>query len=220
MNTHALIFANGAANDGTFVQRTIQETNSPLIIAADGGARLAYQVFGLTPHVIVGDMDSLSDTEQSGFTQKGARMVQHTPEKDETDLELALLWAIEHGIKHIRIIGAMGKRVDQTLGNMYLLAMPQLADYDVRLVSGSQQMWLAYPGKHTITGEPQDTLSLIPMSGDVYNISTENLYYPLTNETLKFGPARGMSNVLTAAQATVSFDKGMLLIVHTLGTPE
>ncbi|MEL6273454.1 MAG: thiamine diphosphokinase, partial [Chloroflexota bacterium] len=84
---------------------------------------------------------------------------------------------------------------------------------------GEQQLWLARPGEHHINGEANDTLSLIPLSGDVENIRTENLYYPLSGETLRFGPARGMSNVLTTSTATVSFDAGLLLIVHTYGTP-
>ncbi|MEM6280614.1 MAG: thiamine diphosphokinase [Chloroflexota bacterium] len=216
----ALIFANGAAHDGEMVRRAILEDPDALVVAADGGARLAWQSYGLTPDIIIGDMDSLSAAELETFRSQGVQIEQHNPEKDETDLELALLWAATRDVQHIRIIGATGRRMDQTFGNVYLLAMPQLAGRDVRLVAGNQQMWLAHAGEHCIEGEVDDTLSLLPLSGDVENIRTENLYYPLTGETLRFGPARGMSNVLTATTATVTFDAGLLLIVHTPGTPE
>ena len=55
------------------------------------------------------------------------------------------------------------------------------------------------------------------MNGAAEGIRTENLYYPLKNETLRFGPARGISNVLTSSEARVWLEAGLLLVVHTLG---
>jgi thiamine pyrophosphokinase len=43
------------------------------------------------------------------------------------------------------------------------------------------------------------------------------LYYPLRGETLAFGPARGISNVMTAAHAQITTSEGTLLLVHTEG---
>src|SRR5690606_22671608 len=104
-----------------------------------------------------------------------------------------------------------------TLANMYLLALPSLRDCDVRLVSRAQAAWLWYPGTHTLEGTAGDTVSLIPLDGPVSGIHTENLYYPLNGERLTIGPARGISNVMQGDTAQVSFDGGLLLVVHTLG---
>lgn len=215
-----LIFANGSADDGIFVQRAISQFDDPLIIAADGGARMAIDVFGLMPDIVIGDMDSLDEAMLDELVRQNVVLKRYSPEKDETDLELALLWAAEQGATQICVIGAMGRRIDQTFGNVYLLSLPSLNDIDVRLVSGDQQLWLAKPGTHYIAGQPGDTVSLIPLSSDVNNIRTEQLYYPLKGETLYFGPARGMSNVLESETGVVTFDAGLLLIVHTSGRAE
>jgi thiamine pyrophosphokinase len=142
------------------------------------------------------------------------------PEKDETDLEIALKWTVQQGYQSMRVIGALGRRIDQTFGNIYLLALPELTPLDVRFVSADQQLWLARPGQFTIEGLAGDTVSLIPIGGDTVNIQTEGLHYPLINETLFMGPARGISNVLDAECATISFETGLLLVVHTIGRAE
>jgi len=216
----ALIFANGSVRDGAFVRRALEMPPEPLIVAADGGARMASSHFDLTPDMILGDLDSLSDDEIASFRARGVPVQEFPQEKDETDLEIAFKWTAEQGIDHIRVIGALGRRIDQTFGNIYLLALPELATVDTRLVSDDQQIWLGAPGEHTVEGQPGDTLSLIPISENVVNIHTDGLYYPLTGDTLYFGPARGISNVLNTDCATVHFDSGRLLFVHTLGHAE
>ncbi|HLU10926.1 MAG TPA: hypothetical protein VK003_14745, partial [Oceanobacillus sp.] len=62
MTTRSLIFANGDINDGQMVQRAISFAPDSLIIAADGGARVAAH-FGLSIDAVIGDMDSLSEAE-------------------------------------------------------------------------------------------------------------------------------------------------------------
>ena len=85
-------------------------------------------------------------------------------------------------------------------------------------VSGGQTIYVLRPGLHTFHGQPGDTISLIPLSASVADIETRDLKYPLRKETLYFGPARGVSNVLeTADTGQVSFPSGMLLAVHTVG---
>ncbi|PJF21346.1 MAG: thiamine diphosphokinase [Phototrophicales bacterium] len=214
--SQALIFANGDIIDGEMVRRAIAQANQPLVIAADGGARLA-QFYNLPIHLVIGDMDSLSSTEQANLEVQHIPLKRFPTEKDQTDLELALHYAIEQRIHWIRIIGGIGDRFDQTLANVYLMSLPDLQDVDIRMVAGKQEIRLVYPGKYQIDGAPGDTLSLIPISGDVQGIYTENLKYPLKHETLKFGPARGISNVMLTAQASIIFTTGMLLLVHTIG---
>lgn len=190
--------------------------HSPLIIAADGGARVA-QHFGLSIDYVIGDLDSLDTMEIATLEKQGSKIQQFPFEKNETDLELALHLARKQTANWIRIIGGVGDRIDQTLGNLYLLALPILDGCDIRLAAGKQEAWLLHPGTHLIEGTAGDTISLIPLGGTVYGIRTEQLYYPLRDEILMFGPARGMSNVMTADTAHVFIEKGVLLVVHTVG---
>ena len=212
----AFIFANGSTDDGPFVQRELATAPDAWVIAADGGARQA-QYYGRHITTVIGDLDSLDDTEIAHLKQQGADIHRFPPEKNETDLELALLFAAQNNVQRIRVFSALGGRLDQTLSNIYLLALPPLRNLDVRLLAGKQQAWLIYPGMTTLHGAQGDTISLIPIAGEAHGIRTHNLYYPLRDETLRFGPARGVSNVMQTETATVSFTGGVLLVVHTLG---
>ncbi|MBN1681450.1 MAG: thiamine diphosphokinase [Anaerolineae bacterium] len=212
----ALVFANGDLNDGPAVRAALRYAPEAIIVAADGGARCA-SACGLVPHVIVGDLDSLPDAEAHALQAQGAVIERHPVHKNETDLELALMLAAGRGAAWIRIIGGVGDRLDQTLANVYLLALPALAGRDVRLVAGCQTTWLIGPGTHVVHGAPGDTVSLLPWTGDAVGVLTEGLEYPLRRETLVPGPARGVSNVLTQSEGCVTLAAGHLIVIHTLG---
>lgn len=220
-----VIFANGDIQDEPLVKQLIPVfhagASNVFVIAADGGLRAALR-YGLKPALIIGDMDSVTPEELSPFeADSDVTIVKRPAEKDETDLELALLWVAQHidagEVESITIIGGLGGRVDQTLANLYLLALPQLRGYDIRLIDGGQEIKLLRPGTHTIEGAQGNTISLIPLGGAVAGIHTDGLYYPLRGETLNFGPARGVSNVMTQDTATISLTDGALLLTHTLG---
>ncbi|MBC8100421.1 MAG: thiamine diphosphokinase [Armatimonadetes bacterium] len=212
----ALIFANGDINDGAMVQQALAHAHQPQVIAADGGARAALY-FGYLPDLVIGDLDSLSAVEVSSLAAQGVTIQRHPAEKDETDLELALKVAVQQGATWLRIIGAVGDRADQTLANFYLLALPELAGRDVAFVAGKQAIRLLRAGEHQLSGAIGDTLSLLPLGGAVHGVRTDGLRYPLHDETLAFGPARGVSNVMQRDQVTVQLREGVLLVVHTVG---
>jgi len=183
------------------------------IIAADGGANwLAAQ--GRLPNVLVGDMDSVSPPVMEALRGGRCRLVRHPAHKDETDLELALLEAVALGARRITILGALGGRIDHTLANILLLAMPQLADVATVIYDGRSYLRvLRHAGE--IRGEVGDTISLIPLGGDAVGVVTQGLEYPLRDETLRFSLARGVSNVLLEPTAQISLCRGILLVVHT-----
>lgn len=214
--THYLIFANGDVADGPMVRRALHQAQQPVVLAADGGARAAAH-FGLAVDLVIGDFDSLSEAEQQRLSDAGAAFHRHPVEKDCTDLELALKHAAAQDAPWIRVIGGLGDRFDQTMANVYLLALPELDGRDVRLVAGRQDIRLLKPGTHPIRGQVGDTVSLLPIGGAATGIHTSGLYYPLDDEPLTFGPARGISNVLTETEASVRIGEGLLLLIHTDG---
>ncbi len=212
----ALVFANGDLHDGPAVQQALRQGAGGLVVAADGGARLALAC-GYRPDLVVGDMDSLDEATLAALLRDGAELRRFSPDKDETDLELALLTAVHAGATWVRILGAAGDRLDQTLANILLLTLDALRGIDARLVAGRQTLWLIGPGDHALDGTPGDTISLIPLDGDAIGVRTHALRYSLRGETLRFGPARGVSNVITAEGARVALERGRLLVVHTPG---
>ncbi len=211
VDMRTIIFAGGTLRPGMAVDKAIATAEQ--IIAADSGAETALR-FGLIPHFIVGDFDSLS-LPLEDFREPGSEIIQVAAEKDETDTELAIAVAIEHGASDITILGALGgERFDHTMANVLLLA--GFASPPIRIVDGPSVSWLLRgPGSTTIDGQPDDLLSLLPLTAEARGVRTTNLYYPLHGKTLHFGKPRGVSNVLTQSQAEVSLERGLLLIIHT-----
>ncbi len=211
-----LIFANGEARRGSMVDQAMRRLSTAHLLCADGGA-LHAQKFGLEPQTIIGDLDSLTEGQVAGFAAAGVEILRFPAHKDETDLELALTWCLENHASEIVIIGALGGRIDQTLANIVLLALPKLQNTPIELVDGESSLRLLRPGPHGIEGRAGDTISLIPLAEAARGITTANLEYPLRDESLPLGPARGISNVLSADRATIEIESGLLLLIHTRG---
>ena len=205
----AVIFVNGEPPTPQETQALIRPDD--LIIAADGGARHVLAA-GLTPQVIIGDLDSITADDLAQAEAAGAQVIRFTPRKDETDLELALKYAAREGATEIVVLAALGGRLDQTIANLLLLTLPTLAGVDARVV-GREEEAFVIRRRTVIAGEPGDIVSLIPLAGDAAGVVTEGLEWPLREDTLRFGRARGVSNTMTAREATVSLRRGMLLCI-------
>jgi len=182
-----------------------------LRVAADGGALNARRHLDLTPHVVIGDFDSLDNTTRAWCGD--AEFIQHPREKDETDLELALDLARARGATTLTILGAGGGRFDQQFANVMLLAKLASARVHAKIAGADFDAWVAWE-RAEIAGRVGDTVSLIPLTPRVEHVVTHGLVYPLRDETLALGYTRGVSNQLAEANATVQFSAGLLLIAH------
>lgn len=185
-----------------------------LIIAADGGADHLHRL-GVLPHHVFGDLDSASPDVQAWLAAAGVEVMLVSAEKDETDLELALLYAVAHYDDPVLVAAALGGRFDQTFANVSLLAHPALAGRDITLATAHERVRLLGPGRHAVTGRVGDLLSLLPFGGDVTVTASDGLQWPLHDSVLQFGPARGVSNRFTQPVAHVTIAAGRLLMVHT-----
>jgi len=205
----AIIIANGQIHDGDFLRSLVAPTD--LVICADGGVSNALAL-GLQPQVVIGDLDSFDSDLQAQLEGKGCQVLVYPARKDETDLELALYYAIDIGVDEILILGALGGRIDQTLANVLLLALPELRSVRVKILDGRQEVFLIRD-EALVEGQVGDTLSLLPLTEEVTGIYAEGLEYSLENGTLYLGPTRGVSNTLAAPQARVRIGQGLLLAV-------
>lgn len=207
----AVIFANGILSDPNKVTQSIQPAD--VLIAADGGAHHCLAL-DLIPQLVIGDFDSLEPNELAILEGAGALVIRHPARKDFTDLELAIEHALTMGAEDILILGALGRRWDQTLANLLLPAAQGFSKVNIRLVDENQEILFIRGGNSVeLLGSPGDTVSLIPLSADVLGITTRGLEYPLEKGTLLFGSTRGISNVLQENRAAVSVEEGSLMCV-------
>ncbi len=185
--------------------------HADLVVCADGGLRVM-RALGITPEVAVGDFDSASPSLLAWARRRGTRLLAHPRDKDKSDTELAMQYALRAGATTIDLIGVLGGRVDHTLANIALLVALARQRRRARIVHGTTELFLAAP-QASIPGRVGDRVSLIPLSARVTGISTHGLKYPLAHSALRMDATRGISNEITASPAHVRTRRGWLLIV-------
>jgi thiamine pyrophosphokinase len=208
----AVVVADGEPDPGD----AIHLADADLVVAADGGARWL-DAIGVMPGVLVGDLDSLDPQQVDRLERAGVRVERHPAAKDASDAELALHRAHESGAEEILMLGGLGgDRLDHEIANLLLLADPRMGNRDLRLVRGGTTVRVAHAGHGLrLNGRVGDLVSLLPIGGDAEGVRTEGLRFPLNGEHLVLGPSRGLSNVVVAQPASVSLERGVLLVVET-----
>ncbi len=207
--TKFIIFANGEMTPPTEYRPPRDST----VICADGGTRHALAM-GITPHTIIGDLDSLPVETVAQMRAAGVEIIEHPVKKDETDLELALSLAITRGATEITLLGMLGGRLDQHLANLMLLTRPEWASARLRLVDGNQQAWLLR-GSDCISpdGAPGDTLSVVVMSARITGLTITGAEWLLTGAEIPLGSTRTVSNTFIEPRVTVCIENGIALVV-------
>ncbi len=216
----AIVFANGLMEDAAAEARAWVRSGD-LVVAANGGSSHVVAA-GLVPDHLIGDLDSLSDEIQERC-RVGGTVVHRAPvDKDETDLELALTWvAVQPAVDEVVVLGASGGRPDQALANLLLLAIPALVGRRVLVASGDWVTMVVRGGERlNLEGSPGDRVSLIPLGGAAEGVTTSGLVFPLRDEMLHFGPARGVSNRMEGVTAQIIVQQGIVWCFHERRAPD
>lgn len=203
MPKRALVIANGEPPKKQRLQTLAREAN--IVICADGGANIALKS-GIMPDAIVGDLDSIHAEALVKFHK-----VPTHEDRDEasTDLEKAILWAIKAKFDHITVVGATGKRVDHSVGNLGVMAK-YYPDAIIRFVDDLGE--ISYVGRElTFEAKKRAVISLIPLSR-CEGIVTQGLRYALEGEALELGVREGTSNVVVSSPVSIKVKKGHLLL--------
>ena len=112
---HIALVANGEFHKSPALIKKIRTYK--YVIAVDGGVKHLFEC-GITPDLIVGDLDS-SPTD---ILERMASVPQQIfpSEKDKTDLELAIDISLMHSPKSLHVFGGLGNRSDHNLYNVFL----------------------------------------------------------------------------------------------------
>lgn len=209
-NAYAVIVCNGNLPGKKRIQELL--LHASLIVCADGGTNHIVRL-DIIPHVVIGDMDSLPSSIRKKLASYPVIWKTYPKDKNEIDAELALQYATTQGYKKIFVCGAYGSRIDHTLANILLLTTAP-SSVSTTIIHGSQDIFLIR-SHEVIDGQHGDTLSLLPLKGDVSGITTKGLQFPLTKVALRFGFTQGVSNVFISSFATITIQSGLLLGIHT-----
>lgn len=212
MKKRTIIFANGLMPEPQIIRARLRADDQ--IICADGGAEHALAL-GLTPRLLIGDLDSVSAATLTRLRDSDCQIEQHPVDKDASDLELALEQAQRWGSREVLLLGGWGGRLDQSLANLFLLASPKFSNMVLSMIDGRQTAWIVRK-RIVVEGRAGDTLSILALSAVVTGLTYHHgLRWHLNNFTLLFGSSRGISNEMTDSYAEISLQSGVLLVIHS-----
>jgi len=191
------LVANGAIEEDGAIAPLIRKCGR--IVAVDGGLHHCIRM-GIRPHFFIGDGDSY-DPEGIEVPHK-----LFPKEKDESDLKLALQEEMERGAERAVIFGALGRRLDHTLANLFLLALyPERASIETE-----RERIFILPKEARLEMEPGRVLSLLPLGGPVKGALSRGLKWELDGRELD-GRFFSLSNEAAAPSVSISYKEGLLL---------
>lgn len=204
----ALIIAGGAPVEADFLARLDEPA---WVVAADSGLDQAYSL-GITPDLVVGDMDSVTSEALARATATGVLIERYPIDKDATDLELAIAAAVRAGYTRGTIIGGTGGRMAHTLANAMLL----LDDHGIALEWRTRRSIITgiqAGASRTFRRSEGNLLSVIAV-GATATCTSSGLRWPLDGIPMAAGSTRGVSNEIVSDEAQITVSGGQVLTVQ------
>ncbi|HEU4765484.1 MAG TPA: thiamine diphosphokinase [Candidatus Eisenbacteria bacterium] len=200
----AVVLTHGIPPSRETLHQAVQA--AALFVCADGAADHAL-AYGIEPHVVIGDLDSVKEETLARFPK--AEVVQDA-DTETTDTEKAIRYVIARGgFRQILLLGASADRLDHVIGHLSLL----LRYSDRIAITLMDERCRAFVGTETTTLDlPSGTVvSFFAVGGPAAGVTTQGLRYPLAQDRLELGVRDSISNVVEARPATVVVEQGRLL---------
>jgi thiamine pyrophosphokinase len=167
----------------------------------------------ICPNIILGDLDSSHKEVIEFYKKKNVPIKIFPPEKDKTDTQIALEYAIDQGMSQIFIVGALGSRMDHSLANVHLLHFALKKGVDAWIINENNRICLI-DKQIDLYKKNGEIVSLLPFTSEVTGVNTQGLYYPLKDGIFKIGEPYGVSNQIINTQGSVSIKSGILIVIQ------
>ena len=201
----ACVVCNGATLPEELLRAHV--LRSDLVIAADGGLKRLTQI-GITPDLLVGDMDSLGTLSHDDTN--AVEVITYPCDKDISDSEIAVSTALQRGAETVVLLCADGKRMDHFFSNLSLLACYPgrlfLIDQTFTAVALGDKV-----GQCEIAAEPDAIISVFALGDEVHGLNIEGTKWELSETNLGVGSI-GLSNKAVEKKVAISISSGVLLI--------
>lgn len=180
------------------------------VIAADAGYRSLMER-NLTPHLVVGDFDSL------GKIPEGDQVIRLPVEKDDTDMMAALRLGVERGFREFRLWGGTGGRMDHTLANLQSLVWLSQRGCRGRLMDRNWTAFAVTDGTLRFGAAHRGTVSVFCVGDRAAGVWLRGLKYPLEDAVLTCDFPLGVSNAFTGVESSITVGQGTLLVIEIKG---
>ncbi len=203
----AIIFSSAAIADYRYLEG--RDLGGDIVICADAGYKHALRL-GVVPDIFLGDNDSFA-----AEIPPGVERVIYPPEKDKTDTNIAVDYAIGRGADEIVLIGGIGGRIDQEFTHFCLMKYALKRGVRLKMIDDINEIWMENrPFTLKKTDCRKKYVSFFAYGGSVKNFSVKGLKYETEGMSLDSGLVQASSNEFAEADtAEISFDSGTVLVM-------
>mgnify|MGYP006333708471 FL=1 len=200
----AIIFLNGEYNySKDFFENIIDKDTE--IYCADGGTNYCLE-YNYIPNYVYGDLDSIKPDVLKKIEDLGVKIEKFPVDKDYSDFELVLEEIKEKNYKKIYVVGALGKRTDSTINNLFLLEKYK----NITVLSETETIF--YNDKSFVIEDMKNyRFSMISLDECISDITLIGFKYPLENRYIERGSSILMSNIILTNHAEVRFSRGKII---------
>ncbi|MDR1605744.1 MAG: thiamine diphosphokinase [Streptococcaceae bacterium] len=186
-----------------------------------GVDRGAYRLMtaGFPLHLAIGDFDSLSDQAFAEVASYALEVRRAPAEKDDTDLELALMavkdrWA---EAQEIIILGGLGGRFDHEIQIFYLILQARFADLvdKIRLVDRQNVIRFVSAGSHLIRKRAGMTYLAFASLTPVRDFSINNAKYSLESTNFPSNFSLSSNEFVADQPVSLAFTQGIVAIIQS-----
>lgn len=197
-----LIIAGGELKDANKVCEKIDVSSYELVIAVDSGYNNA-QKLNITPDIVIGDLDSVSNLDFKG------EIIKYNPEKDETDLMLACNY--EKNAEVIDILCATGNRLDHFMGNLSILENLYMLNINARIIDEKNIISVLKSKLEFVNVSKY--VSIIPITQEI-ELTCKNLKYPADKLIVNRNKIISISNEAISDKFLIDIRKGSAFIIQ------
>ncbi len=206
------IVSNGQKNHPEKFKENIK--NCGYVIAVDGGIKQLREN-GILPNIAIGDFDSAVDDDIFFIKNNNIPQIKHPTDKDKTDFEIAVDYAIGLNCSEITAFSATGSRIDHSLANMNLLI--KTAQETLINIKAHEMKNTIHFVRENIRLKRQSGIfiSILSASATVIIKKTIGLKYELSDHKLYFGSSLGISNYIDADDAEIYVKEGTAIVIES-----
>jgi len=193
----------------------LPESLEGYIIGTDRGALTLIEK-GYQIEVAIGDFDSVSTEELSIIKNSVSNCIILPKEKDITDTEAAIDYAIEKGFTKIKLYGTFGARIDHEYASLLLMLKYTKRNISISMANAQNNITVLKPGIHEFETVGFSYISFFAMDETVKNLSLQKVKYPLSGFDLSVDNSLCVSNEPVEKSVEIAFDAGFLLVVESM----
>ena len=214
-----VILAGGPAQSFESLIKMDKNFDQAFYVGVDRGSFRLMKA-GFPVNLAIGDFDSLSAEEFSAVSAYADEYHKSPTEKNDTDLELAVLSVLtkfQNNIEEILILGAIGGRFDHQIQIFYLPLQNRFSDIVDKIILRNETNSIRFvaAGQYNLVKEPQMTYLAFASLTPVKALAIKGAKYELADMDFDRNLSLSSNEFINEQPVTLSFKKGMVAIIQS-----